>query len=79
MTWSECFRAYIEKRFPESPQQEAAFSLRTTPSNIHYWCNDTVPRDKWRQRISDWSKGEVPAQLHVVATARRPKRTGTDG
>jgi len=87
MTWNDCFRTYIEKRWPESPQQEAAFSLRTTPSNIHYWRTGTVPREKWRKRIATWSKGDVPAELQVITRPARtrasapagPRRTGTDG
>lgn len=76
MTWNEAFKRYIEKRFPgDRPQQEAAFSLRTSPSNIHYWCTGTVPREKWRKKIATWSKGDVPAELQVSSV----RRTGTDG
>jgi hypothetical protein len=78
MTWSACFRAYIEKRWPESPQQEAAFSLRTPPSNVSGWCNGKTPRDAWRRRIATWSKGAVPADLQV-GRAPAARRTGTDG
>jgi len=77
MTWPECFRAYIEKRWPKRPQQEAAFALRTTPSNIHYWCTGTVPREKWRKRIATWSKGAVPSEMHV--STRSVRSTGGGG
>lgn len=66
MTWNEAFRGYIERRFGENPQQQAAFSLKATPSNISYWCRDgRIPRQKWRDRIDKWSGGEVPSELQV--------------
>lgn len=72
MTWNEAFRAYIERRFGEGAQQRAAGSLKTTPSNVSYWCRDTIPRDGWRARIEKWSRGEVPSTLHVVL----PRKAG---
>ena len=65
MTWNEAFRAYVEERFSDGGQQAAAFSLKTTPSNISYWCNGKLPREKWRRRIDRWSGGRVPWELHV--------------
>jgi len=66
MTWNEAFRAYIEDRFGDGPQQKAAHSLKTTPANISYWCNGKLPREAWRKKIARWSGGKVPAELHVT-------------
>ncbi len=64
LTWSEAFKAYIHRRWPEHAQKEASFSLRVTPSTIHYWCRGARPRDaKLRKRIQHWSKGDVAADL----------------
>lgn len=63
-TWSDAFRAHIHRRWPEHAQKEASFSLRVTPSTIHYWCRGARPREeKTRRRIERWSKGDVKADL----------------
>jgi hypothetical protein len=63
MTWSEAFRAYIEKRFGEGAQQKAAISLRTAQSKVHYWCHGSRAREDERKRVARWSHGHVPADL----------------
>lgn len=64
LTWSEAFRRHICSRWPEHSQKEASFSLRVTPSTIHYWCRGARPRDeKLRRRIERWSKGAIGAEL----------------
>lgn len=66
MTWNEAFRRYIARRFGDAAPKRAAESLKTTPSNVFNWCRSTVPHERWRKRIAMWSKGDVPAELHVV-------------
>lgn len=68
MTWSEAFRTHITERWPQHAQKEAAFSLRVTPSTVHYWCRGARPRDeKVRKRIARWSGGAVGADLSASA------------
>lgn len=81
MTWSEAFKAYIQRRFPERTQLEAAFSLKVSPSKVHYWCRGTRPVEETRKKIARWSKGEVPAELPASQSGEMPAvaATGTDG
>ena len=77
MTWSETFNAYIHKRFGEKPQEKAARSLRVAASSVSYWCRGALAREKMRKRIQGWSRGAVPADLHVAATRpSHPPRSG---
>lgn len=69
-TWSEAFKGYINRRWPEHAQKEASFALRVTPSTIHYWCRGARPREeRTRKRIARWSKGEVSADLPAAIDA----------
>lgn len=72
MTWSDRFRAYVEGNF--ETRQAAAFSLKVSPSKVHYWCVGSTPREETQKKIARWSKGAVPVE---TSTARQ--RTGTDG
>jgi hypothetical protein len=60
-TWSDTFRAYIERRFDgDRAQQKAADALVVSPSAVSYWCRGSVPRVSTQERIAEWSGGEVP-------------------
>lgn len=72
MIWSEAFRAYIHRRFATRPQLEASFSLRVSPSKVHYWCRGTRPVEETRKRIDRWSKGEVSADLPASEPEEAP-------
>lgn len=79
MTWSERFRAHLEKQ--GLTQLDAVFSLRrarikASPSMVSNWCRGTVPREKTRERIDKWSDGAVPAN---AADSAPRLRTGSDG
>lgn len=62
MGWSDTFRGYIDRRFAgDSAQQKAAEALDVSPSAVSYWCRGSKPRQRMRERIAEWSDGEVPA------------------
>lgn len=70
-TWSDSFKAYIERRFGEGAQQKAAIALKTAQSKIHYWCHGARAREATRKSVERWSKGEVKADLPASGETRR--------
>lgn len=71
MSWSESFRAYIDRRFGDSAQQKAAEALQVSPSAVSYWVRGSKPRKHKRVEIELWSGGAVPAN-EVAAAEPKP-------
>lgn len=70
MTWSDAFRAHIEKRYGDGAQQKAAIALKMAQSKVHYWCHGARAREETRKRIERWSGGDVRADLPSSAEAK---------
>lgn len=62
-TWSEAFKAHINKRFGHGAQLKAALSLGISQSKVSYWCRGSRAREATRLWIESWSDGEVVRDL----------------
>ena len=70
-SWSQAFRAYLEKNGIK--QQDASFDLRQPISAINGWARGGRPRSaEVRQHIEDWSRGEVWSHLPRDPIPSRP-------